>query len=125
MLKIVMPGLMEEVADRNYSSSFPGEVHRKRGRGATEHSDDWIQLLAATLKIRTGHGEVGRTGCGHSSEENAVLPVQKFVGLKDRLWHHGRRNGDGLSGSGRGLRCWPLRQRGCAERKDKKCCDFG
>lgn len=124
MLELMMSGLVEEVADCDYTGSFSGEVHRKRGCGAAEYANDGVQLLAATLKIGTGHGEIGGTGCGHSGEENAVLPVQKFVGFEDRLGHDDGRNGDGFSGSRGGVQSWPLRQRGGAERKEKECSKF-
>lgn len=122
MLELVMSGLVEEVADRDHSGSFSGEVHGKRGRGAAEHTDDGIQLLAAILEIGTRHGEISAAGCGHGNEKNLIFSIQKFVGLKSRLWHDSRRDGNRLSGSGRRLRCRPLRHRGGAERKEKKRC---
>ena len=113
-----MSSLVEEIADRNHTGSFSGEIQSEGGSRTAEDSDDRVQFLAAVLEIGTSHGKVGTTECGYGNEENAILPVEKSVSLESRLRNDGGRNGHRLSRGGGSIRCWSLRKRGGAERKD-------
>src|ERR1035438_5082329 len=78
-LHFVMAGLVEEVAETDYSRGFPDEVHRQAGRGASEHPHHRIQFLSATLQVSAGHRKIGAIRSCGGDEQHAILDRKSVV----------------------------------------------
>jgi hypothetical protein len=99
--QFVMPGLVEEVAEADYSGGLSGEVHGQACAGASEGTDDWIQFPATALQIRAGDCEIRGIASGSCYEQNLIWLVPEFM----RGLHSGRR------GRNEGQNC-PCRRHG-------------
>ena len=50
-LEFVVAGFVTEVAEGDRAGGFSDEVHGQSGSGASEHTNDWVQLVTTALKI--------------------------------------------------------------------------
>jgi len=87
-LELVMPRLVEEVAESDHTGCFPGEIHRQASCAAGEHARDRVQFLAAVPQIVSGYNEIGSAECGIGSEQKAIFTIPKSMAgsLRNAHW---------------------------------------
>ena len=110
--QLVVAGLVEEVAERDRSRGFAGEVQGQRRRGSSKNTHDRIQFLTAILKVGAGDGKVGSVQRSCGQEKDFVFSIPEFVsgfGNRGSLDERGNRNC-------RNVRSWGLRERTLRER---------
>jgi hypothetical protein len=77
--QFVMPGLVEEVAEADYSDRLSREVHGQACAGASEGTDDWIQFAAAALQIGASDCEIRGIASRSCYEQDLVWLVPEFM----------------------------------------------